>query len=224
MVPWSGLVPSDRRSEVLVAGLLAAVVLGGVAFAGSLVVAAMTATGALGTGVSLWLLLALLLTVLATGVVAAGATAGLAWLALEELRTAIVSGWRRFLWVGYRRARAVEEHSHLGRALRPSRLFEARGDREGHLVEELKTRYVAGEVDEADFERELRRLLGGDDGEQVRREIDVTAADGDAGPSSSRATSGGSRARSATSEADASASKPRTDDDRRDREPESEAE
>lgn len=182
MVPGPRLVPSERRFELLVAGVVGAGLLGTTAFVGSLVVAAMTATGALGAGTSLWVLLALLLTVLVTGVVAAGATAWLAWIALAQLRTAAVSSWRRLLWTGYQRARAFEERSLVGRLLRPARLFESEGDREGHLVAELKARYVAGELDEIDFEHELGRLLGGgtEVGRQVRREIEVTAADGGA--------------------------------------------
>lgn len=184
MTPGSGHRPTGRRIELLVAGIVGAGLLGVTAFLGSLVVAAMTATGAVGAGTSLWVLLALLVTVLATGVAAAGAAAWLAWLGLAQLRTATVSGWRRVLWTGYRRARTFEERSLLGRVLRPARLFEARGDDEGHLVEELKARYVTGEVDEPTFERELGRLLGGraDDARPVRREIEVTAADGGVDP------------------------------------------
>jgi len=182
MVPGTGLVPSDRRFELLVAGLLGAGIVGGTAFLGSIVVAAMTATGALGPGASLWVLLALLLTVLVAGIAAAGAGAWLAWLALAQLRSGVAAGRRRLLWRAYRRARAFEERSPVGRVLAPSRLFTSRSDREGPLVTEAKARYVAGELDEAAFERELGRLLGGgaETGRQVRREIAVTAADGGA--------------------------------------------
>ena len=190
MVPGSGLVPSERRFELLLAGLLGAGVVGVTAFLGSLVVATMTLTGALGPGASLWVLLALLLTVLAAGVTAAGATVWLAWLALAQLRTGVAAGYRRLLWAGYRRARAFEEGSPVGRLLRPARIFESAGDQEGPLVTELKARYVAGELDEGEFERELGRLLGGgvETGRQVRREIAVTAPDGGDGDEAGRET------------------------------------
>lgn len=179
MVPGSGLVPSERRFEFLLAGLLGATVVGTTAFVGSLVVATMTAVGALGPGASLWVLLALLLVVLLAGVGVAGAGTWLAWLALAQLRAGVAAGWRKLLYGGYRRARTFEERSALGRLLRPSRVFESAGDRDGALVTELKSRYVAGELDELAFENELARLLGGADvGRRVRREIEVTAADG----------------------------------------------
>lgn len=180
----SGLLPDQRRPELLVAVLFAVTVLGGAAFAGALVVAAMTAAGALGSTTSLPVLLALLLAMLVCGAAAAGATAWLAWLALGGLRAGVAAGWRRLLWAGYTRTRRFEEGSALGRLLRPAELFAARSDREGPLVAELKARYVAGELDEEEFERELSRLLGGGAtvGERVRREIEVTAADGGADP------------------------------------------
>lgn len=179
----SGPGSSGGRVRLLVAVVVGAGLLCLTALLGSIVVAAMTATGAIATGVSLWVLLGLLTVVLGTGTVAAGGTALLAWLALGQLRTTVITGWRRFLWTSYRRARAVEERSHLGRLVRPTRFFEAKGGHEGHLVEELKARYVAGEIGDVDFERELGRLLGGgpDAGREVRREIEMPAADGGAG-------------------------------------------
>lgn len=182
MVPRSRLASGERRFELLAAGLLASGLVGVTAFVASLVVATMTAAGVLGSGAGLWVLVALLLTVLLSGAAVAATGAWLAWLAVDQLRTATTAAWRRLLWGGYRRAREFEERSPVGRLLRPARLFESRSDREGPLVAELKARYVADELDEAAFERELGRLLGGSwsVGHQVRREIEVTAAaDGD---------------------------------------------
>lgn len=190
MASGTGLGPSEGRIELLVAGVVGAGLVATTAFLGSLVVAAMTVAGTIGAGTSLWVLFALLLTVVISGAAAAGATAWLAWLAVEQLRTTAVSGWRRLLWTSYRRTRAFEERSLVGRLFRPTRFFAARGDHEGHLVEELKARYVAGGIDEHTFERELGRLLGGgeDVGRQVRREIEVSATDGGAHPDGSPVT------------------------------------
>lgn len=212
MVPGTGLLPDGRRFELLVAGLLATVLVGGTAFAGSLLVATMTATGTLGSGTALWLLVALLVTVLASGLGAAGAAVWLAWLALARLRTAVASGYRNLLWAGYRRARTFEDRNPLGALLRPASLFASRSDREGPLVTELKARYVAGELDELQFERELGRLLGGgaDAGRRVREEIEVTAADGGADDSGDGRSGTGDRSgRSRGNEADAAAERER---------------
>lgn len=202
------------RLQLLVAGLVIAGVVGLTAFAGSLVVAVMTAVGAMGGGTSLWVLLALLVTVLASGVAVAAAAAWLAWAVLAQLRTAVATGHRRLLFWAYQRTRAVEEASALGALLRPSRVVATGADREGPLVTELKQRYVAGELDEETFERELGRLLGegADVGRELHREIEVTAADGgDAATGSNNADDG----------ADAgSDSAPSVDDDAGERESE----
>lgn len=169
--------------KLLVATLLGAGLVGATAFAGSLVVAAMTAVGALAVGPSQWLLLALLLTVLASGLAVAGAAGALAWRGLASAQTAALAGRRRLLWAGYRRAREFEDDTLLGGLLRPARLFTATADRDGALVDALQSRYVAGELDELAFERELGRLLGdgASFGRRVREELSVTAADGGPG-------------------------------------------
>lgn len=169
--------------KLLVVILLGAGLVGTTAFAVSLVVAAMTAAGALAVGPSQWLLLALLLTVLVSGLAVAGAAGTLAWRGLASAQTAAVAGRRRLLWTGYRRAREFEDDHVVGRLLRPSRLFTAGADRDGPLVDALQSRYVAGELDEPAFERELGRLLGdgASFGRQVREELSVTATDGGPG-------------------------------------------
>jgi hypothetical protein len=181
MSSGSGLLRGVSRLQLLVAGLLVAGVVGLTAFAGSLVVAVMTAVGVVGGGTSLWVLLALLVTVLASGVAVAGAVAWLAWLALAQLRAAVSSRYRKLLFWAYHRALAFEDASVLGALLKPSRLFASRSDRDGPLVEELKSRYVAGDLDEVAFERELRQLLGDAAAVEhhVSEDIEVTAADGD---------------------------------------------
>lgn len=180
MARGSGLLGGVSRLQLLVAGLVVTVGVGLAAFAGSLVVAAMVAVGALTGPTSLWMLVGLLVFVLAAGVGAAGAAAAVAWHLLAQLRDAVKATRRRALYRAYRRAREFEDESVLGRLLRPAQLFTARSDREGPLVEELQRRYVAGELDEAEFERELGRLLGDGaaSGRDLRREIAVTAADG----------------------------------------------
>lgn len=183
-----GLLRGVSRLQLLVAGLVIAGGVGLTAFAGSIVVAVMTVGGALGGGTSLWVLLALLLTVLASGVAVAAAAAWLAWIGLAQLRTAVESTHRRLLFWAYQRTRAFEADNTLGRVLRPSRVFATGADREGPLVTELKQRYVAGELDEPTFEQELGRLLGegADVGQELSREIEVTAADGGAGSEDAR--------------------------------------
>jgi hypothetical protein len=178
--------------KLLVATLLGAGLVGATAFAGSLVVAAMTAVGALAAGPSQWLLLALLLTVLVSGLAVAGAAGALAWRGLASVQTAAVAGRRRLLWTGYRRAREFEDDHALGRLLRPSRLFTASAERDGALVDALQSRYVAGELDELAFERELGRLLGdgASFGREVREELSVTASDGGPGGDATTATDG----------------------------------
>lgn len=175
-----GLLRGVSRLQLLVAALLVASVVGATAFFGSLLVAVMTLVGALGGGTSLWVLLALLLTVLVSGVAAAGSLGWLAWLGLAQLRAAVSKYYRRLLFWAYHRALAFEDASALGALLKPSRLFASRSDRDGPLVEEVKSRYVAGDLDEVAFEDELRQLLG--DGAAVDshldEEIEVTAADG----------------------------------------------
>jgi len=180
MARGAGLLGGVSRLQLLVAGLVVTAGVGLAAFAGSLVVAAMVAVGAVTGPTSLWMLVGLLVVVLAAGIGAAGAAAAVAWHLLAQLREAVQATRRRTLYRAYRRAREFEDGSVLGRVLRPSQLFAARSDREGPLVEELQRRYVAGELDEAEFERELGRLLGDGDasGRDLRREIAVTAADG----------------------------------------------
>lgn len=179
MARGRGLLSGVSRLQLLVAGLVVAGGVGLTAFAGSLVVAVMTAVGAIGGGTSLWVLLGLLLVVLGSGVVAAGALAWLAWLGLAQLRVGVSATYRRLLFWAYHRSRAFEDHHALGALLQPSRVFASRSARDGPLVTELKSRYVAGEIGEAQFERELRDLLGdGASTQRVRREITVTAPDG----------------------------------------------
>lgn len=175
-----GLLRDVSRLQLLVAGLVVAGGLGLAAFAGSLVVAVMTAAGAIGGGTSLWVLLALLLTVLASGVAVAAAAAWLAYVVVGQLRTAVASTHRRVLYWAYERTRAFEDENVVGTVLRPSRAFASRSEREGPLVTELQRRYVAGDIDEPAFEAELERLLGEDATGSMRThgEIEVTAADG----------------------------------------------
>jgi DNA segregation ATPase FtsK/SpoIIIE-like protein len=193
MSPGRGLLAGVSRLQLLVAALLVAGVVGLTAFAGSILVAVMTLVGAVGGGTSLWVLLGLLLLVLVSGVAAAGSVAWLAWLALAQLRAAVSGRYRKLLFWAYHRALAFEDASVLGALLKPSRLFASRSDRDGPLVEELKSRYVAGDLDEVAFERELRQLLG--DGaaveHHVREDIEVTAADGGDDADGDRRSAGG---------------------------------
>lgn len=178
----SRLVPTDHRPEVLVAALLGATVLGSVAFVLGLLLVALSATGVVAPDAGPWVLLGLVALVLAAGAVAAASVGGLAWLALAGLRTGVAAGWRKLLWAGYTRARRLEEASPLGRLLRPADVFASRADRDGPLVDELQSRYVAGELDELAFERELERLLGGDRAvTHARREVAGRTGDRRAG-------------------------------------------
>lgn len=160
------------------AGLVAAGVLGVTAVGASVVVAVAVLAGAFAPGPGVGVFLLALLATLAAGVAATVLSVGLAWTALDWLRSAVGRSRRRMLWGVYRRARSFEEETLPGRLLRPSRVFEGQGEdeRDGPLVTELKTRYVAGELDELTFERELARLLG--DRSRARRTVEVTAADG----------------------------------------------
>jgi DNA segregation ATPase FtsK/SpoIIIE-like protein len=175
-----GLLRGVSRLHLLVAVLVVAAGVGLTGLLGVVIVAVMTAVGAVGGGTSLWVLLALLVTVLVSGVAAAGSLAWLAWLGLAQLRAAVSSRYRKLLFWAYHRALAFEDGSALGALLKPSRLFASRSDRDGPLVEELKSRYVGGDLDDLQFERELARLLGEetDVGQHVREAIEVTAADG----------------------------------------------
>jgi len=96
----------------------------------------------------------LLAVVLGFGLVGTVLFAGIAWLAVGRTRTAVRErvGDARFRW--FRRARSLEAVlpvSGLSAALEPD---------EEVVVERLRRRYVAGDLDERAFERELERLLG----------------------------------------------------------------
>jgi hypothetical protein len=163
--------------------------------------------------------------VLASGVAVAAAAAWVAWIALGQLRAVVAGAHRRVLYWAYRRSRAFEAESALGALLRPSRVFASRSDRDGALVAALQQRYVAGELDERAFERELARLLGDgvDVGRTVRREIAVTAPDGGddetSGATDGDGTVDESVAASAPTGADTDGIEETTADDEREPEP-----
>lgn len=165
----------ERSVEFLVGGLLLAVLLTVTAGAASVLVAMMTLIGSLSATPGLVTLLVLLAAVLGFGASSLVLAVGIAWTVLDWVRNAVATTHRRILWKLYRRARAFEEGSLPGQFLQPAAFFQREGPGEGPLVEELKARYVAGEFDDREFERELGRLFGGGVGvgRELRREIDV---------------------------------------------------
>lgn len=177
----------ERPVELLVGGLLLAAVLTATAGAASVVVAVLTLVGDLSASAGVATLLVLVAAVLGLGAASAALAVGLAWTLLVRVRDAIGTARRRSLWRLYRWSRAAEEETLLGRFLRPTRLFERDGFGEEPLVEELKARYVDGELDDREFERELGRLLGGGArvGREIRREV---AVDRDGGGEAERIT------------------------------------
>ena len=165
----------ERSVEFLLGGLLLAVALTVTAGAASVLVAMMTLVGTLSATPGLVTMLVLLAAVLGFAASSLVLAVGIAWTVLDWVRRVVATAHRRSLWKLYRRARAFEESTLPGQFIQPSRFFEREGPGEGPLVEELKARYVAGEFDDREFERELGRLLGGDArvGRELRREIDV---------------------------------------------------
>lgn len=165
--------------ELLLGGLVFTTLLAVTVAAAGVVVATTAALGGLPSSVGTATVLVLFAMALGLATTSALLAMGLAWRALAGLRAAVEAGRRRVLWRLYREARALETKTSLGRLLRPARFFQREGPAEGPLVEELKARYVAGELDEREFERELSRLLGGgvSTARELRRELEV-AGDG----------------------------------------------
>ena len=165
----------ERSVEFLVGGLLLAVALTVTAGTASVLVAMMTLVGTLSVTPGFVTMLVLLAAVLGFGASSLVLAIGIAWTVLDWVRNVVATAHRRSLWKLYRRARAFEEGTLPGQFLQPAGFFEREGPGEGPLVEELKARYVAGEFDDREFERELGRLFGGGTrvGRELRREIDI---------------------------------------------------
>jgi hypothetical protein len=106
--------------------------------------------------------------VLGRGLAGALVLAGTAWVAVGRTRSAVRERVDdgRFRWV--RPARWLEA------VLAVSGLSAARGPDEEVVVERLQRRYVADDLDERAFERELERLLGA--GDRVRTGGEFRAA------------------------------------------------
>jgi hypothetical protein len=144
-----------RALEVVTAGLVAAAAL----VATLAAVAVVALLGAL-AGADAGTLRLVVLVLAGLGLAGAALSAGVTWLAVDRARDAGVAAGRRLRgWLATRAAaleRSVPATERLGLAA-----WLARG-REEAVIADLKRRYVAGEVDESTFERDVERVVDED--------------------------------------------------------------
>lgn len=142
---------AGRFPELLAA---AAVVVPGLLLTAVAAVVVGLLAGAVGGSGLAGLLLAL---VVGVGLLGTGLVAALVWIAVSRARRSIGTELddRRVEW--FRRARDVEETVPAAERLG---LAERLEPDEETVVEALQRRYVAGDLDEVEFERELERLIG----------------------------------------------------------------